>query len=59
MTRLTPLTIAIAHYKKLSIEEIEKNLSVWLDEAWSKSPYKDILVPYLILRKLEINEQEI
>lgn len=50
--------IVISQYRQVTLEFAEKSLEVWLSSDWSGSPYKDILAPYLILRKLELNEEE-
>lgn len=49
---------AMAHYKQVALPTVEKLLEAWLDDTWSGSPYRDVLVPTLIERKLELNEQE-
>lgn len=49
---------AISHYKSLDLLHVESLLEDWLDISWSKSPYRDVLIPTLIGRKLELNEDE-
>jgi hypothetical protein len=49
---------AIKHYRGVELPTVEKLLYAWLDDTWSSSPYRDVLVPTLIQRKLELNEQE-
>lgn len=54
----TYVKLAINHYKQLGIENVECQLLIWLDPTWINSIYSDILIPTLIERKLELNEQE-
>ena len=52
------IEITVKHYLLLSLLEVERSLEQWLGIEWETSPYKDILTPYLIQRKLELNEAE-
>lgn len=55
---MSPLQTTINAYKNMPEEYLEVLLDSWLETTWAKSPYRDILVPFLIQRKLELNEAE-
>jgi len=55
---MSTIQLVINQYLNFSLEMSEQALDTWLNGDWDKAQFRDLLIPYLIQRKLELNEEE-